>query len=111
MTQLAGNSNSASAAAVAAVSTTTAVSTSGRSNGSHNKPVIVLVIGNPEAPELQALKQKVPAGAVLLGIGGLPARMQSSRWSQQRYSSSYDNISTGTYHQLLHLGGKEHRSR
>lgn len=31
----------------------------------------VLVIGNPEAPELQAVQQKLPAGAVLVGIGGL----------------------------------------
>jgi hypothetical protein len=67
-TPLAGNSNSNP---VAAASTTRVPSTSGRSNGSHSTPVIVLVIGNPEAPELQALKQKMPAGAVLLAIGGL----------------------------------------
>lgn len=41
--------------------------TSGRS--SDGRPVAVLVIGNPEAPELQALGPKMPAGAVLLGIG------------------------------------------
>jgi len=32
-------------------------------------PVHILVIGNPEAPELQALESKLPERAVLLGIG------------------------------------------
>jgi hypothetical protein len=58
------DSMTASAAAVAAADSP---STSGRS--SDGRTVAVLVIGNPEAPELQALGPKMPAGAVLLGIG------------------------------------------
>lgn len=46
-----------------------APSVSGMNDRAPGDPVVVLVIGNPEAPELQALQQKVPSGAVLLGIG------------------------------------------
>lgn len=31
--------------------------------------VDVLVIGNPEAPELQGLEAKLPQGSTLVGIG------------------------------------------
>jgi hypothetical protein len=55
--------------AAAAGSVDAGASIPGLNSKALGEPVVVLVIGNPEAPELQALKQKVPNGAVLLGVG------------------------------------------
>ena len=59
------------AVAATAGSSPAEASTSGRDSSRTARTVNLLVIGNPEAPELQALKAKLPAGAVLLGIGEL----------------------------------------
>ena len=45
----------------------------GANSDSHATPdgsVHVLIIGDAKAPELQAVQHKLPAGAVLVGIGG-----------------------------------------
>lgn len=52
------------------------------------QPVRVLVIGNPEAPELQNLEQRLPQGALLMGIGGSTGHKAQQRVQREQSSRS-----------------------
>lgn len=51
----------------------------------NDKPILLLVIGNPDAPELSGLDSKLPPGMQLLGIGQAMSDLQ--HLSEQDWAS------------------------